>query len=275
MGKKFGLLFFLLLLILPLLSAKIWVNEPKLGQTLEVLVENQSLDNLTLRHPDGTLEVLSLQDGQLSYPINQSGRWELEADGQKWSWTVAAEGGSGPLRPGDARPDALGPMALLALVLVLLALAGLAVYFLVFKAPAAQPPALEKTRKNGNVRIRLRAGTRPLAQVSLEDSDGAGRKLRRERLRAGEALEMQHEWEGDMGEARATFELDGRKRELRVREGVQALETVEMLVLEEEQEPDKRPLGRAGLPERKAGGPKSNADFDRAGQKRKLARERR
>ncbi len=223
-------LLLILMLIAPLFSASIWFNQPKLGENLEILVENASANaSVTLRHPDGQTEVLALNDSQLSYPIHQSGRWEADVEGRQWSWTVTEPGDGAGNTPRLERSEAVALPFMVGAIALLVALAGMAVYFLIFKAPALQAPVLEKNRKNGNVRTLLRAGTRPLTHVRLEDEVGSGwahapRRLWRERLDAGQALEIEYAWSGDMGDACARFEWNSKRCELRVSEGRAALE---------------------------------------------------
>ncbi|MCL6088605.1 MAG: hypothetical protein M1530_00375 [Candidatus Marsarchaeota archaeon] len=225
---------FLLLLLSSSLSAEVLLSRPSLGERLEVLVENESAPaNLTLVAPNGTRIGLALTDGQASYLMDRIGRWEVRIGERRWNVTVGeggtaagrAEGGFG--QGGPLFFDA-GLLAVLGMVLVLLALAAAAVYYLVLRAPAAQEPMLERRWRGGEVSVRLRAGTRPLEKVVLEDEAateiGHARRLRRARLAAGQSMEMRYETGSGDGEARASFELDGRREELAVREGVSRLE---------------------------------------------------
>jgi hypothetical protein len=237
----------LVLLLSAPLAAEVLLSHPALGERLEVLVENESAPaNLTLISPNGTRHELALVDGQASYPMDRIGRWEVRMGERRWNVSV-----EGPVWLGEAAgADGgggifwnAGGLLGLGMGLLLLALAAVAAYYLVLRAPSAQAPMLERRRRDGLVSVRLRAGTRPLEHVVLEETGGedtgssagrmrgswagGARRLKRARLAAGQSLEIKNEAEGGEGEARASFELDGKREELAVREGVSRLEMAE------------------------------------------------
>ena len=236
----------MLLFLAAPLSAEVLLSHPSLGERLEVLVENESMPaNITLVSPDGARIELALSGGQASYLMDRAGRWEVRIGERRWNVTVE-EGGTtdgkaeGGFEQGGSLFFNAGGLAGLGTMLVLLALAAAAAYYLVLRAPSAQAPMLERRWMDGKVRVRLRAGTRPLEHVVLEEvgeegmgwpaggargsGEGRVRRLKRAHLAAGQSMEMRHETESGEGEARASFELDGKREELVVREGVSRLE---------------------------------------------------
>ena len=219
----FALLFFLSLL-LPLSFSRILVNQPQAGQMLEVLVENEtSPGNVTLIRPDGQSVVVPLDNGQMRYNASVTGRWVVQAGGEELA-VVVTEPGSETGGPAGSGQSPLFAAALVLAALIMIGLIALAVDALIVRPPPRHAVVLEKSRQGDKVSVRLRAGGRPLRHVRVEDEVGPGwtgapMRMSRQRLEAGQSLEMEYEWVGEMGEARAGFEVGRHAQGLEVRSG--------------------------------------------------------
>lgn len=191
---------------------------------LEVLVEGEpSPDNVTLMRPDGQSVVVPLENGQMRYNASIAGRWVVQVGGQELA-VVVSEPPRAAREPGA---DYSVPpfMALLVVAaLILIGLIALAVDALIVRPPPRHAVVLEKTRQGNNVSVRLRAGSRPLRHVRVEDGVGQGwseapMRMSRQRLEAGQSLEMEYEWTGGLGEVKASFYLGRHAQELKVSGG--------------------------------------------------------
>ena len=205
-------------------SARVLVNQPQAGQMLEVLVENEtSPDNVTLIRPDGQSVVVPLQNAQMSYNATEAGRWVVQVGGQELAVVVSEP----QTEPGGPLGEPSSPFFAAAMVLaalILIGLIALAVDALIVRPPPRHAVVLEKNRQGNKVSARLRAGSRPLRRVRVEDEVGPGWKgapmrMSRQSLEAGQTLEMEYEWTGEMGEARASFYVGRHAQELKVSGG--------------------------------------------------------
>ncbi len=216
--------FFFLLLILPAAWPSVLVNSPQAGQNLELLIEGEAAPaNVTLIGPGGHSVVVPLVDGQMKYPVAESGRWVIMIGDTQMAVLVGAAPAPMPPAP-DTGADRLLVLGAAVATLLFLLLVIVAVDALIIRPPAREAVSLEKKRAGNIVNVKLRAGTRPLRSVRLEDSVGPGwngkpMSMGRQRLEAGQALEMEYEWSGDMGEVKAVFSTGRHEERLTVREG--------------------------------------------------------
>lgn len=214
------------------LHAVVLLNQPQVGQKLEVLIENESLPaNATLVDPDGNRIELVFENGQASHLVDKAGRWKLILGSNQMVVEVKEEIISSNFEAGSNQSEAgfgvdLGIAAAFGAIFVLLALAAIAIYYLVFKPPLPKSPSLERKISGNKIFVRFYAGTKPLKNVVLQDVLEQGgatpKKLECPSLAAFQNLEISYEAENAQtaGEAKASFELDSKACELSVREGV-------------------------------------------------------
>lgn len=216
---------FLLLIFLPSFSfARIFINQPQAGQMLEVLVEGEPAPaNVTLIRPDDQSVVVALENGQMSYNASEAGRWVVLVGEQEFAVVVSEpqreDGG-----PQSEPPSPFFAALLVVAALILIGLIALAVDALIVRPPPRRAVVLEKNRQGNSVSVRLRAGSRPLRRVRVEDEVGHGwtsapMRMSRQRLETGQTLEMEYEWTGEMGEVKATFAIGRHAHEMGVRSG--------------------------------------------------------
>lgn len=210
-----------LILLSALLFSRILTNRPAEGDELDILVEGGGNGPVQLVRPDRRVINSTLSDGQLRYPADMPGTWEVKAGGDKVVVDVAAAAGSGR-RAGEGGRWAGGiaAIALLALVIIFSAGAGVALLL----RPRGARACLEKRRQGGQVKVRLHAGALVLQSVKLCDEggprwEGGPLRLAARRLENGQALEMEYEYDGPLGAARAEFFEDGKNVRLECTEG--------------------------------------------------------
>ncbi len=224
-AARFLLFSLLLFALLPQFSfSKILLNQPQAGQMLELLVEGEPApENVTLVRPDGRSVVVPLYGGQMQYNVSESGRWIVRVGAQELAVVVTEP----PSQDGGlvlAPQNPLFAPAMVIAALVFIALAMLAVDALIVRPPPRHAVVLEKSRNGNKVSVRLRAGSLPMRHARVEDEVGPGwsgapMRMSRARLEASQTLEMEYEWDGEMGEAKASFEIGRKEHEMSVRSG--------------------------------------------------------
>ncbi len=202
----------------------ILLSHPVVGGQLDILDEGAGNASVLILAPDGSRQTLMLQNGQLSLPVSQPGRWMVRI-GNEQARTDAAMPSALPAAP---YPSPAAPPLLLVLIsaglLIILALTSAAAWSAAFPPAPPQSPMLQKRRQGGEVLVCLRAGSRPLENVILADenpssSSGAPLRLRARRLPAGERLQLHYSHAGPLGWAQANFIQDKTAHTLRCQEG--------------------------------------------------------
>ncbi|MDE1797843.1 MAG: hypothetical protein KGH63_00365 [Candidatus Micrarchaeota archaeon] len=180
---------------------------------------------MLLTAPDGTVQTLPLQNGQLSVAVEQPGLWLISIGSERSAVEVAAA--PSPAPPISASLPAPLLVLFSAALLVMLALAAAAAWSVAFPPAAPHAPALSKRRQWGEVHVCFRAGSAPLRRVVLCDQpgphwEGPPPRLQAAHLPAGEALHLRYAYDGPLGEARADFVLGSQSCELRCAQGESA-----------------------------------------------------
>ncbi|VVC01512.1 Uncharacterised protein [uncultured archaeon] len=221
----FAILALALLLLFSFSHARVLINNPSYGQQLEILVENEEAPaNATLIAPNGERIAVPFEGSQLRYPMRQSGAWQVEVGGRRYSVSVLSPV-SPPSNPPSSQQESLWPLYLMFAAVIGIILSAVSVYFLFMRPPKQIPPILEKKREGDAVRIRLSAGTLPLSEIMLEDEVGKGwkggpKQMARAKLEAGQVMELSYAWSGQLGEVAVRFLMDELPFELRVTDGI-------------------------------------------------------
>jgi len=221
------------LLLVSFSHSRVLINNPSLGQELEILAENeQAPAEAVLISPDGQRISVPFENGQLRYRMQQAGTWGIEVGARKYTLSVSAPSSANSDSAPAAQSDSMLPLSLAIAVILGICLSAVALYFLFMRPIKSIPPMLEKKREGPAVRIRLCAGTIPLNDIMLEDDVGKGfkdgpKRMARAKLAAGQVMELSYAWAGPLGEVRVRFLMDELPFEMKCTEGVVMLKESE------------------------------------------------
>ncbi|MFA5108794.1 MAG: hypothetical protein WC492_04675 [Candidatus Micrarchaeia archaeon] len=202
--------------------SKIYTSEPFAGGNIEVLVEDANCTIAEIIDPNAQRYSQALDaNGQLVIEDASSGEWSIICADERANLLVLSapgdieqkkDAGLFEYRMGKNVPVFF--VGGLLFVIIALAAAGAAVIAL---EPAPRKMAFFSKKRNGKtIRIRFFSGSRHIKNIYMIDDvgpqwEGEKMKMNAKKLAAHHSLEMQYEYEGEIGKASVAWEEESEK----------------------------------------------------------------
>lgn len=214
MGRRKSLIIFFVLFFSPVLFSDFLINQPEYGEDLEILITDSNDKSISIIDPDGERVELETGDEQIYVNMDKTGRWIVLHGEQIREVEISRRERIGLDLIDKSVSEQMFFTPFIATVAISSILAMIAaIYFFLFRYGDRKRPVFRKVRENGYVKVILKAGSRPLKDVRIEDSVGKEwthrpLSMSKKTLEPFKSLELSYVYSGPMCEAVCRFYED-------------------------------------------------------------------